>query len=391
MKILHKILLYISLLCFGSIGVFLAMGYGASFIGPLVIAMFVSLALGVRGTDTLFKSFAFSIWIFASVSFAMFYPGYITEVGGFQTSVLIVPLIQVIMFGMGTQLSVSDFKRVLKTPRGVMVGLVCQFSIMPVVGISLALAFGFPAEIAAGVVLIGSSPGGVASNVMAFIAKANLALSITLTAVATLISPLATPFLMQLLAGQFVPIDTVGMMFSILNMIILPIVLGLVFNHFLHGKTKWLDEIMPLVSMVGIAVIIAIITAAGRDSLISIGLLLILAAVIHNAAGYLFGYWGSRMLGMDEQSCRTIALEVGMQNGGMASGLAAEMGKIATVGLAPAVFGPWMNISGSTLANWWRRRALEDEPGTAEEVNVAETEEEPGTDDGLQHAGKPGN
>ncbi len=263
------------------------------------------------------------------------------------------------MFGMGTQLSLNDFKGVMKKPRGVLVGLICQFSIMPTIGITLALTFGFPAEVAAGVVLIGSCPGGVASNVMAFIGKADLALSITLTAVATMLSPLATPFLMQLLAGQFVPIDTFGMMLSILNMIIAPIVLGLLFNHFLHGKMKWLDDIMPVVSMVGIAFVISIITAAGRDSLVSIGLLLVVAGIIHNALGYLFGYWGGKLFGMDEKSCRTIAFEVGMQNAGMASGLAQEMGKIATVGLAPAIFGPWMNISGSTLANWWRRREIE--------------------------------
>ncbi|WP_280173639.1 bile acid:sodium symporter family protein [Fodinibius roseus] len=338
--------------------------------------MFATLALGVRSTDTLFKSFSFSIWIFAAVSLAMFYPGLITEVGGFETSRLIVPLIQLIMFGMGTQLSLSDFAGVLKRPRGVLIGMACQFTIMPLVGISLALSFGFPAEIAAGVVLIGSCPGGVASNVMAFIAEADLALSITLTAAATMVSPFVTPLLMQLLAGQFVPIDAVGMMLSILNMIILPIVLGLAFNHFLHGKARWLDDIMPVVSMVGIAVIIAVITAAGRDSLVSIGLLLVGAAILHNAAGYLLGYWGGRLFGMDEQECRTIALEVGMQNGGMASGLAAEMGKIATVGLAPAVFGPWMNISGSTLANWWRRKALSEEEGEAATAATGSSEEE---------------
>lgn len=355
MNLLYKLLLGISLLCTAIVIFLLFFGYSASIIGPFVILMFVSLAVGVRGTGTIFKSFAFSIWIFASVSFAMFYPEFVTDIGGFNTAVLIVPLIQVIMFGMGTQLSVSDFAGVLKKPKGVFVGMACQFTIMPVVGISLALTFGFEAEIAAGVVLIGSCPGGVASNVMAYIARADLALSISLTAVATMVSPIVTPLLMDLLAGQFVPIDTVAMMMSILKMIIVPIVLGLLFNHFLHGKVKWLDDIMPLVSMVGIAIIITIITAAGRDSLVSIGLLLILAAVIHNALGYLFGYWGGRITGMDEESCRTIALEVGMQNGGMASGLAAEMGKIATVGLAPAVFGPWMNISGSTLANWWQR------------------------------------
>ncbi|MDR8393570.1 bile acid:sodium symporter family protein [Aliifodinibius sp. S!AR15-10] len=373
MNTIYKSLLYLSLFCLIAAGVAAAAGYGATVLGPLITTMFVALAIGVRGTETIFKSFAFSLWIFASVSFAMFYPQYMTTWGGYNLSNLIVPLIQLIMFGMGTQLSLKDFAGVMKKPRGVLVGLVCQFSIMPIVGISLALSFGFPAEIAAGVVLIGSCPGGVASNVMAFIAEADLALSITLTAVATMLSPLATPFLMQLLAGQFVPIDAIGMMLSILNMIIAPIVLGLLFNHFLHGKMKWLDDIMPVVSMVGIAYIIAIITAAGRDSLVSIGLLLILAAIIHNALGYFFGYWGGRLLGMDEKSCRTIALEVGMQNGGMASGLAQEMGKIATVGLAPAVFGPWMNISGSTLANWWRRRALvEDEETTSETSNPAQ-------------------
>lgn len=381
MKIVYKLLLYLSLVCFLAIIILPLLGYTSTVLGPLVIGMFVSLAIGVRGTDTIFKSFAFSIWIFASVSVAMFYPEYLVEIGGYKLSNLIVPLIQVIMFGMGTQLSLKDFAGVLKKPRGVLVGMLCQFSIMPIVGISLALAFNFPAEIAAGVVLIGSCPGGVASNVMAFIAEADLALSITLTAVATMVSPFITPLLMKMLAGQFVPIDALGMMLSILNMIILPIVLGLLFNRYLHGKAKWLDDIMPVVSMVGIAVIIAIITAAGRDSLISIGMLLILAAVIHNATGYFLGYWGGRLLGMDEKACRTIALEVGMQNGGMASGLAAEMGKIATVGLAPAVFGPWMNISGSTLANWWRRKALsEGEPQTildqaADPMTIVSSEE----------------
>ncbi|MDZ7718088.1 MAG: bile acid:sodium symporter family protein [Balneolaceae bacterium] len=360
MKSVLKSLLWLSLICFIGMIVMLFVDSSSPLMAVFTTGMFISLAIGVRGTETLFKSFAFSLWIFAAVTFSMFYPQYMTSWGGYDLSNLIVPLIQLIMFGMGTQLSMQDFKGVFKKPKGVGVGIICQYTIMPVVGISLALSFGFPAEVAAGVVLIGSCPGGVASNVMAFIAKADLALSITLTAVSTMLSPLATPYLMQLLAGQFVPIDTYGMMISILNMIILPIVLGLLFNHFLHGKIKWLDDIMPVVSMAGIAFIIAVITAAGRDSLVSIGLLLILAAVIHNALGYLFGYWGCRLVGMDEKSCRTIAFEVGMQNGGMASGLAQEMGRLATVGLAPAIFGPWMNISGSTLANYWRRKTEEE-------------------------------
>src|SRR5690625_928511 len=384
MNKIYKGLLGLSGLCFLGACVSIGFGAGSSVIAPFVVLMFASLALGVRGTESIFKSFSFSIWIFAAVSLAMFYPEWITDVGGFNTSVLIVPLIQIIMFGMGTQLSVKDFVEVLKRPKGVLVGLFFQFTIMPLVGISLALLFDFPAEVAAGVVLIGSCPGGVASNVMAYIARADLALSVTLTAVATMVSPVLTPLLMELLAGQFVPIDAVAMMVSILKMIIVPIVLGLAFNHFLHGKTKWLDDIMPVVSMTGIAVIIMVITAAGRDSLLSIGLLLIITAVLHNAFGYLFGYWGSWFLGMNEEECRTIALEVGMQNGGMASGLAAEMGKIATVGLAPAVFGPWMNISGSTLANWWRRRPVNEEESLKQEsvksVNPKSTEQQINTD-----------
>ncbi|SMO70456.1 bile acid:sodium symporter family protein [Gracilimonas mengyeensis] len=357
MQKLQKVLLYLSLACFIGVIVTLLVDSGSPVLGPLMTGMFVCLALGVRGTDTLFKSFAFTFWIFASVTLAMFYPGLFLEVGNFKLSALIVPLIQIIMFGMGTSLSVKDFMNVLKMPKGVAIGVVLQYSVMPVVGISLALTFGFPAEIAAGVVLIGSSPGGVASNVMAYIANANLALSITLTAVSTLLSPLLTPFLMQLLAGQFVPIEFTSMMWSIIKMIIIPIVLGVLFNRFLHGKMKWLDDAMPVISMVGIAVIITIITAAGRDSLLAVGVLLIVAAIIHNAAGYVFGYWGARALGMEKTSARTVALEVGMQNGGMASGIAVEMGKVATVGLAPAVFGPWMNVTGSTLANYWMRES----------------------------------
>jgi len=284
----------------------------------------------------------------------LYFPQSLVQIGDFQYKKLIVPLLQIIMFGMGTAMSFNDFYGVIKMPKGVLIGLVCQFSIMPILGFGLATLFNFPPEIAAGVVLIGSSPSGLASNVMAYLAKANVALSVTLTAVATVIAPFMTPLLMKYLAGSFIPIDFYAMMLSIFKMVILPVVLGLIFNHFFYGKAKWLDRAMPIVSMSAIALIIMIITAAGRDSLLSIGLLLIVAAIIHNLMGYLLGYWSCRLLKMKEKDCRTIALEVGMQNGGLASGIALEMGKVSTVGLAPAVFGPWMNISGSSLATWWR-------------------------------------
>jgi len=357
---LYKISLVASGLCAIALLVALIAGAGAAVAGPLAVGFFALLAVGVRVHPVL-GDFTFTLAVFASVTFAMFYPGVLDTVGGFELTLLIVPLIQIIMFGMGASLSVEDFAGVMKMPKGVLVGLVCQFSIMPLVGLSLATVFGFSNEIAAGVVLIGSAPSGVASNVMAYIAGANLALSVTLTAVATLLAPVMTPFLMEMLAGQFVPIDFVEMMWSIIEMVIVPVVLGLLFNRYFHGKAQWLDDIMPVISMTAITVIIAIITAAGRDDLLAIGALLVAAAIVHNAAGYVFGYWGCRLLGMDETDCRTISIEVGMQNGGLASGIAMEMGKVATVGLAPAVFGPWMNITGSGLANWWRRQMLEEE------------------------------
>ena len=292
---------------------------------------------------------------------------------------------------------------------------------MPFIGVSVAILFGFPPEIAAGIVLVGSSPSGLASNVMSFIAKANLALSVTLTACATLLSPLITPFLMKTLAGQFIEVDFWNMMIGIFNMTILPIIAGLIFNIFSITKVsnkgkiiqlfsyfliillknfiafqtteigivgfakgagmdvfwfmilpvagtylfKWLakgdkellSNLLAFVSMLGIGVIIVVITAAGRDSLLEVGLLLILACFIHNMFGYGLGYSIAKyILRMPEKDCRTIALEVGMQNGGLASGLASQMGKVATVGLAPAIFGPMMNITGSSLATWWRNK-----------------------------------
>ena len=167
---------------------------------------------------------------------------------------------------------------------------------------------------------------------------------------------------MKILANQMVPIDFLAMLWSIVKIVIIPIIAGLLFNRFAHGRFKWLDKAMPVVSMAGIAIIITIITAAGRDSLLTLGLLLIVAVILHNLIGYFFGYWGSRLFGLDRKSARTVAFEVGMQNAGLASGIALEMGRVATMGLAPAVFGPLMNITGSSLATWWRGKPITEGP-----------------------------
>ena len=324
---------------------------------PLVV-FFASLAVAIRTNQNL-EGFSFTILIFAAVSAAMYYPELFTNIGNFDLIGLIVPLLMIIMFGMGSSMSLSEYAGVIKMPKGVLIGVFCQFTIMPLVGYGLAKASGLPPEIAAGIILVGCSPSGLASNVMSYLAKANLALSLTLTAVATLLAPLLTPFLMKLLANELVPIDFWGMLVSIMKIVIVPIIAGLVFNHFFHGKFKWLDQALPIVSMAGIAIIITVITAVGRDALLTIGITLIGIVFVHNLIGYFLGYGISRMLGLDRRSARTIALEVGMQNSGLASGIAVEMGRVATMGLAPAVFGPVMNITGSSLATWWRGKPVE--------------------------------
>jgi BASS family bile acid:Na+ symporter len=326
--------------------------------GYFWIISLMALSIAIRQKRQL-KGYTYTIMIFASVTAAMFYPAIFVEINGFQMGGLIVPLLQIIMFGMGTSMSFNDFKGVVKMPKGVIIGILCQFTIMPFVGYALAKSSGFPPEIAAGIILIGCSPSGMASNVMSYLAKANLALSITITAVTTLLAPFITPALMGLLAGEFVEVEVWKMMMDIIKIVMIPIGFGLLFNKFFQGKAKWLDDAMPVVSMAGIALILVVITAAGRDSLLDIGPLLIVLVTIHNLSGYSLGYWAGRLFRMDEQDCRTIALEVGMQNGGLASGIAKEMGKIATVGLGPAVFGPLMNVTGSILASYWHRKPVE--------------------------------
>jgi len=362
----YQILLGISAVCL-LIGFIIAAVGEPIESGPFIIGFFAALAVGIRGYEHL-KGYTYTTMIFGAVAASLYYPTYFLEVGGYQLSGLITPLIQIIMFGMGTSMALGDFVGVIKMPKGVFIGTLCQFTVMPLLGVTLASLSNFPSEIAAGLILIGCVPGGMASNVMAYLAKANLALSITLTAVSTMLSPFVTPFLMNTLAGEFIEINVAKMMWDIIKMVIIPIGAGLLFNKFLSGKAKWLDDLMPLVSMLGIAVIIVIITAAGRDSLLDIGGLLVLLVLLHNTCGYTLGYWAARLSGMSERDCRTVAIEVGMQNGGLASGLAKEMGKIATVGLAPAVFGPLMNITGSVLASYWHKRPpKEKELATVEE------------------------
>lgn len=322
--------------------------------GWALMLFFLSLSFGFRGNKVL-KGFVFTALILSAVSLAMYHPGYFRSIGDFKTTALIIPAMQVIMFGMGTELSLKDFADVLKMPKAVLVGLICHYTIMPLVGLTVASIFNFPKEVAAGIILVGCCPSGLASNVMCFLAKANLALSVTVTAVSTLAAPLFTPLLMKLLAGSYIEVNFMDMVLDITKIVIIPIVAGLVFHYIVHGKFKWLDKAMPYFSMIGIGIVLVVITADKSEALKQVGLLLLVATIIHNLAGFFLGYWSARLLKFHERDARTIALEVGMQNAGLAAGLAKAMG-VMLAGLAPAVFGVIMNLSGSILANWWHNK-----------------------------------
>jgi bile acid:Na+ symporter, BASS family len=314
------------------------------------------------------QPFAFSCWVLACVVLALWFPAtflvwhlpHPTAPSGWQSievPTLISPLIQLIMFGMGTTLSLTDFARILKLPTAVLMGMALQFLVMPLLGFGLAWAAQLPPEVAAGVVLIGSCPGGVASNVITYLAKGDVALSVTMTACSTLLSPLMTPLMMRLLAGSFIDVDAWSMLWAILTIVIVPIAAGLVANALLqrfHCRGPWVDRLLSAVAMLSICIVVGIIVAQSQQKLLTIGPLLVVVAIVHNGLGLGLGYLGAKCCRFDEAVARTISIEVGMQNGGMAAALATTTLGSPAAALAAAIFGPWMNISGSLLASWWR-------------------------------------
>lgn len=423
--------------------------------GLLVIAFLVSLAVIAR---LRFRTYAFTAWVMVGVGAALCYPGAFQSWGGVKLTLFIVPLTQLIMFGMGTTLSPADFVRVAKAPTTVMVGVFLQFAIMPISGYVLARTFGFEGELAAGIILIGACSGGVASNLMCYLAGANVALSVTMTCFSTFLAPFITPLAMQWLAGSYLPIAFVPMMLGVFNIIIVPVVAGLIANAILYRPDpwahhrgvmlliavsmgaialfvgmsppdqlgalaplhpglvlgfgllsaiaaskliitlwlgrgdRWMNRVLPIVSMVGICAILTILTAQTYDVLVKVGGVLIVIAVLHNTLGYVLGYWCARGAGallgqvghrlgwyatpasrVGERECRTVSIEVGMQNGGMATGLAITVLQSHVAALPANIFGTWMNISGSLLANYWSRKRVPEQEDEAEGASEERT------------------
>lgn len=255
---------------------------------------------------------------------------------------------------MGVTLTTEDFKRVFLRPKDVGIGVITQYTAMPFIGFVLAKMFGLDPILAAGVVLVGSCPGGTSSNVMTYLAKGDVAFSVTMTSVSTIISPILLPFLMYIYAGQWIEVPVMKLFLATLQIIILPVGLGLVLRMLIKDRIKYVLPILPSVSAAAIIFIVAVIVAANSSAIATVGLLIAVIAIIHNFLGFSIGYGVARMFGMDVLRARAVSIEIGMQNSGLAVALAnTYFGALAA--LPGAIFSVWMNISGSALAWWWRR------------------------------------
>ncbi len=291
----------------------------------------------------------FALWILLFALLAFYQPAWFLPLAKW-----IVPLLGLIMFGMGLTLKTEDFREVARRPLRVLIGVLAQFLIMPGVAWLLCQVLRLPPEVAVGVILVGCCPGGTASNVMTWFARGDLALSVAITAVTTLLAPLVTPALIWLLASAWLPVQFGALFMSILQVVLLPIALGLIAQRLLGVRVRHLVEVLPLVSVVSIVIIVAAVVAASQAKIAESGLLIMAVVVLHNGLGLALGYLAGKLFGMPLAQRKTLAIEVGMQNSGLGAALAsAHFSPLAAV--PSALFSVWHNLSGSLLAALFRR------------------------------------
>ena len=296
-------------------------------------------------------SMLFPLWAILVSIFAYFQP---EAVVGFKS--WIIPLLVFIMFCMGITLKVEDFKRVLKRPKIIVITTLLQFLLMPLAAFVISRLLNFSTELLVGMILVGAVSGGTASNVIAFLAKADVALSITMTVVSTLLSIVITPYLTLLYVGQTVPVPVFSMLLSTMKIVLLPVLLGLLINHFFHKHIAKREELFALLSIGSIIFIIAIVIGLNQDRISSIAISMFVGVILHNFIGLSGGYYISKLLGYEHKVCKTVAIEVGMQNSGLAVALATKYFTPLSA-LPGAIFSIWHNISGSIIAGYWSKKA----------------------------------
>ncbi|WP_193106579.1 bile acid:sodium symporter family protein [Brachybacterium sp. FME24] len=291
----------------------------------------------------------FPALILASAAFAFFVPS-----AGQAIAPLTSIFLGVIMFAMGLTLTIPDFALVVRRPLPVLLGIIAQFVIMPLVGLGISVLLQLPPELAVGVILVGCAPGGTSSNVIAYLSRADTALSVTMTSISTLLAPIFTPLLTLWLAGSYLPIAAGDMAMSIVQMVLIPVIGGLVVRLLLGNLVTRILPALPWVSVAGISLVIIAVVSGSTEAIVSAGALVLLAVVLHNGIGYLAGYWLARLLKQGERASRTTSIEVGMQNSGLAATLAASAFSPAAA-LPGAIFSIWHNLSGAMLAMYYRR------------------------------------
>ncbi|MCK0154123.1 bile acid:sodium symporter family protein [Alcanivorax sp. S6407] len=297
----------------------------------------------------------FPLWALLFSLLAWWQPQWLT--GGKPA---IVPLLMLIMFGMGLSLSWEDFRQALKRPGIIGLGVLMQYALMPLIAFVIGHLLQLPAEVLAGLVLVGACPGGTASNVIAYLARANVALSVAITFASTLVAVIATPLLTWLYLGERIPVPVSGMLMSLVQIVVVPVVAGCALNTLLQRRLAPMRELFPLISVAAIVLVIGIIVALNASRIGEAGLLVIIAVVLHNGLGLLSGYGIARLLRLDKITARTLAIEVGMQNSGL--GVALAIKHFTPLAALPgALFSVWHNLSGSLLATVWQKKTVNSE------------------------------
>lgn len=277
-------------------------------------------------------------------------------------------LLALIMLGMGMTLQSGDFAIVARRPGAMLLGVTAQYVVMPLLAWGIATGLQLSPELAAGMVLVGCAPGGTASNVMVFLSRGDTALSVAMTSVSTLLAPLLTPVLVLALAGQFLPIDAAALFVSILQIVVVPVAVGFLLRRLVPRPIERVLDALPLVSVIGITAVVMAVVAASASTLLTVGVVLVLAVIAHNLLGYALGYAIARGFRLNEPGKRAVSIEVGMQNSGLAAALATAHFNPAAA-LPAAIFSVWHNVSGSVLASYWSRRSTEQD--TSESAPVA--------------------